>query len=188
LAPKRAEREEGIKRTGYSLLSQWTEMSDRKKVEGIRVVKISDGTVIDHITAGHALQVLQILGITGKEDYVVTLAMNISSSKTGRKDIVKLEHRFLEGHEVARVALVAPDATLNLIENGKVTRKTRIQLPDMIEDVITCPNQRCVTNKEREPVTPKFQVVAKDPISLKCYYCWTMVDETDLVSQFAEAK
>ncbi|MHA2069678.1 MAG: aspartate carbamoyltransferase regulatory subunit, partial [Candidatus Thorarchaeota archaeon] len=55
-------------------------MSDRKKVEGIRVVKISDGTVIDHITAGHALQVLQILGITGKEDYVITIAMNISSS------------------------------------------------------------------------------------------------------------
>ncbi|MFX1473819.1 MAG: aspartate carbamoyltransferase regulatory subunit, partial [Promethearchaeota archaeon] len=108
-------------------------MSETKKVEGIRIVKISDGTVIDHITAGHALQVLQILGITGKEDYIVTLAMNISSSKTEQKDIVKLEHRFLEDDEVARVALVAPDATLNLIEDGKVTKKTRIQLPDVID-------------------------------------------------------
>lgn len=163
-------------------------MSERKKVEGIRVVKISDGTVIDHITAGHALQVLQILGITGKEDYVITLAMNISSSKTGQKDIVKLEHRFLEDQEVARIALVAPNATLNLIEDGKVTRKTRIELPDMISNVIKCPNQRCVTNKEREPITPKFEVVSKTPVSLKCHYCWTMIDETDIVAQFADSR
>jgi aspartate carbamoyltransferase regulatory subunit len=164
------------------------QMSEMKKVEGIRIVKISDGTVIDHITAGHALQVLQILGITGKEDYIVTIAMNISSSKSEQKDIVKLEHRFLEDDEVARVALVAPDATLNLIEDGKVTKKTRIQLPDVIDDVITCPNQRCVTNKEREPVTPKFLVVSKDPVSLKCHYCWTMVDETDIIAQFTRPK
>ncbi|MFW9847171.1 MAG: aspartate carbamoyltransferase regulatory subunit [Candidatus Thorarchaeota archaeon] len=163
-------------------------MSERKKVEGIRVVKISDGTVIDHITAGHALQVLQILGITGKEDYVITLAMNISSSKTGQKDIVKLEHRFLEDQEVARIALVAPNATLNLIEDGKVTRKTRIELPDMISNVIKCPNQRCVTNKEREPITPKFEVVSKTPVFLKCHYCWTMIDETDIVAQFADSR
>jgi aspartate carbamoyltransferase regulatory subunit len=173
LAPIHAERWERIKPPRCLLLSQWKQMSETKKVEGIRVVKISAGTVIDHITAGHALQVLQILGITGKEDYIITLAMNISSSKTEQKDIVKLENRF---------------ATLNLIEDGKVTRKTRIQLPDMIDDVITCPNQRCVTNKEREPVTPKFQVVSKDPVSLKCDYCWTMVDETDIVAQFTETK
>lgn len=161
-------------------------MSKREKYEGIRVVKISDGTVIDHIRAGHALEVLQILGITGREDNIITLAMNISSSKIGRKDIVKLENRSLEDHEVARIALVAPDATLNLIKSGKVTKKTRVKLPDTITDVIICPNQRCVTNKEREPIAPKYEVVSQTPTTLKCLYCWTLVDEEDIVAQFTE--
>ncbi|MFW9799324.1 MAG: aspartate carbamoyltransferase regulatory subunit [Candidatus Thorarchaeota archaeon] len=161
-------------------------MSKREKYEGIRVVKISDGTVIDHIRAGHALEVLQILGITGREDNIITLAMNISSSKIGRKDIVKLENRSLEDHEVARIALVAPDATLNLIKSGKVTKKTRVKLPDTITDVIICPNQRCVTNKEREPIAPKYEVVSQTPTTLKCLYCWTVVDEEDIVAQFTE--
>ncbi len=149
-------------------------------------MKISDGTVIDHIRAGHALEVLQILGITGREDNIITLAMNISSSKIGRKDIVKLENRSLEDHEVARIALVAPDATLNIIKSGKVTKKTRVELPDTITDVIICPNQRCVTNKEREPIAPKYEVVARTPTTLKCLYCWTLVDEEDIVAQFTE--
>jgi len=93
-------------------------MGEHEKYDGIRIVKISDGTVIDHIRAGHALEVLQILGITGREDNVISLAMNISSSKIGRKDIVKLEHRSLDSQEVARIALVAPDATLNIIEQA----------------------------------------------------------------------
>lgn len=162
------------------------QMSEREKYDGIRIVKISDGTVIDHIRAGHALEVLQILGITGKEDNVITLAMNISSSKIGRKDIVKLEHRSLDDHEVARIALVAPDATLNIIESGKVTKKTRVELPETITSVIVCPNQRCVTNKEREPIKAKYEVVSRTPPTLKCLYCWTLVDEEDIVAQFTE--
>ncbi|NHJ12146.1 MAG: aspartate carbamoyltransferase regulatory subunit [Candidatus Thorarchaeota archaeon] len=163
-------------------------MDERQKVEGIRVVKIDAGTVIDHIRAGHALDVLKILGITGREGSVITLAMNITSEKIGRKDIVKLERRLLENREVARIALVAPEATINLIEDGKVTKKMHVQLPATIVDVITCPNQRCVTNKEREPIVPKYEVATKEPISLKCLYCWTMVDEDEIIAQFTESR
>ena len=84
----------------------------------IRIVKIVDGTVIDHIRAGNALEVLKILGITGKNGNVVTIAMNIRSSRIEKKDIVKVENRSLDSAEVARIALVAPEATINLIDDS----------------------------------------------------------------------
>jgi aspartate carbamoyltransferase regulatory subunit len=147
----------------------------------IRIVKIVDGTVIDHIRAGNALEVLKILGITGKSGNVVSLAMNISSSRIGKKDIVKVENRSLDPAEVARIALVAPEATINLIKDSKVIKKTRIELPETISGIIKCPNERCVTNKEREPIHNKYQVVSRKPIQLKCLYCWTLIDEPDII-------
>ena len=150
----------------------------------IRIVKIKEGTVIDHISSGRALDVLQILGITGKEGTVVSLAMNISSSRIATKDIVKLENRYLKESEVAKIALVAPDATINLIRDSKVEKKTRVALPDTITNVIACPNPRCVTNKEREPIEAKYEVVSDHPMNLKCTYCWTLIDEKDIISQF----
>ena len=160
-------------------------MSDNIGSEKIRIVKIHDGTVIDHIRAGKALEVLEILGITGKDGNVVSLAMNISSSKIKKKDIVKVEHRFLKEQEVARIALVAPEATINHIEDYKIIKKVRVELPDVISDIFPCPNQRCVTNKEREPIHSKYEVVSKTPMQLKCLYCWTIVEEQDIFKQFA---
>ena len=159
-------------------------MSEKVGDEKIRIVKIHDGTVIDHIRAGKALEVLKILGITGEDGNIVTLAMNISSSKIEKKDIVKVEHRFLEDEEVARIALVAPEATINLIEDSKIIKKTRVELPDTISDVVECTNQRCVTNKEREPIQSKYEVVSHKPIQLKCLYCWTLIEEQDIIEQF----
>jgi aspartate carbamoyltransferase regulatory subunit len=160
-------------------------MSEKVGNEKIRIVKIHDGTVIDHIRAGKALEVLEILGITGKDGNVVTLAMNISSSKIKKKDIVKVEHRFLKEQEVARIAVVAPEATINHIEDYKIIKKVRVELPDVISDIFPCPNQRCVTNKEREPIRSKYEVVSKTPMKLKCLYCWTIVEEQDIFKQFA---
>ena len=160
-------------------------MTEKDGSAKIRIVKITDGTVIDHIRAGHALDVLQILKITGREGNIVSLAMNISSSRVDTKDIVKIEDRYLKESEVAKIALVAPDATINIIRDSKVEKKIRVKLSDTIIDVVTCPNKRCVTNKEREPINPRYQVVTKTPIKLKCGYCWTLVDEDDIIAQFA---
>lgn len=159
-------------------------MSDNVGDDKIRIVKILDGTVIDHIRAGKALEVLKILRITGEDGNVVTLAMNISSSKIDKKDIVKVEHRFLKDEEVARIALVAPEATINLIKDNKLIKKIHIELPDTLTDIMKCPNPRCVTNKEREPIHSKYQVVSHKPILLKCLYCWTLVEEGHIISEF----
>ncbi|MHC1582177.1 MAG: aspartate carbamoyltransferase regulatory subunit, partial [Candidatus Syntropharchaeia archaeon] len=74
----------------------------------LRVRSIQNGTVIDHIAAGQALNVLKILGITGKTDTVVSMAMNVPSSIMGKKDIVKIENRELLSEEVDKIALIAP--------------------------------------------------------------------------------
>jgi aspartate carbamoyltransferase regulatory subunit len=150
----------------------------------LRIVKIHDGTVIDHIRAGKALEVLKILGITGEDGNVVSLAMNITSSKIEKKDIVKVEHRFLKDAEVDRIALVAPEATINHIEESHLIKKYCVELPEILTDILPCPNPRCVTNKEREPISSKYQVVSQKPIQLKCLYCWNLVEERDIISAF----
>ena len=84
----------------------------------LKVKPIENGTVIDHIPANKALQVLKILGLP-KEGTNVTLAMNVSS-KLGFKDIVKFENRELEHTEIDKISLIAPDATINIIRDYEI--------------------------------------------------------------------
>ncbi|MCS7385958.1 MAG: aspartate carbamoyltransferase regulatory subunit [archaeon GB-1867-005] len=154
------------------------------KKEELRIQKIKCGTVIDHIAAGHALSVLKILNITGREGYIVSIAMNVPSKKFGKKDIVKVEGRELKEEEVNKIALIAPTATINIIENYKVIKKNRIRLPNKIEGIIKCRNPMCITNSAREPVTPKFIVIDRKPLRLRCEYCGTILETEDIVKQF----
>ncbi len=57
----------------------------------VRVSKIKDGTVIDHISGGYALDVAKILGITGHERQVVTIAINVPANATAPKISSKLK-------------------------------------------------------------------------------------------------
>ncbi len=88
------------------------------------VKKIRNGTVIDHIFAGHALDVLKILGIDGREGHIVSAAMNVISKKQNKKDIVKVENRELKPGEVDKIALIAPSATISIIRDYEVAEKT----------------------------------------------------------------
>ncbi|MGC8836561.1 MAG: aspartate carbamoyltransferase regulatory subunit [Infirmifilum sp.] len=134
------------------------------------VRKIKDGTVIDHIPAGRAFDVLKILGIKGKEDVTVALVMNVESKKLGKKDIVKIEKRFLKREEVDKIALVAPTATINIIKDYQVVEKRDVQIPDEIVGLLKCINPLCISNA-REPVTPRLKVESKQPLKLRCVYC-----------------
>lgn len=145
--------------------------------------KIKDGTVIDHITAGNALEVLKILGITGHERNVVSIALNVQSKRQDSKDILKIEGRELSPREVDAIALVAPRATINIIRNFEVISKKSVKLPRIIKSVLRCPNSVCVTNS-REPVKTIFHVEREDPVMLRCYYCNTLLEERDIPTQF----
>jgi aspartate carbamoyltransferase regulatory subunit len=149
----------------------------------IKVKKIKDGTVIDHISSGQALNVLRILGIT--KEYpttAVTVAMNVQSSKVARKDIVKIEGRELKSEEVGKISLISPKATINIIRDMKVFKKKNVTLPDLIEGVVTCANPNCVTNSEL--VVTKFHVERKDPIRLRCIYCERVMEHGDIIRLF----
>lgn len=135
----------------------------------LKIPRIKDGTVIDHITAGNAVKVLRILGIPEKTTSVVSVAINVKS-KLGRKDIVKIENRELDPYEVDKIALIAPKATINIIRDYDVAEKYKVELPDEIAGIVSCPNPTCVSNAN-EPVNTRFRVICKDPPRIKCYYC-----------------
>jgi aspartate carbamoyltransferase regulatory subunit len=141
----------------------------------MRVRRIEHGTVIDHITAGQALNVLRILGVSGTTSAVVSVAMNVPSGAIGSKDIVKVEDRELEEEEVDRISLIAPNATINIIRDFAVIEKYRVDLPERLEGVVKCSNPNCISNTN-EPVISKF-LVNKKPVELRCIYCDHVISE-----------
>ena len=151
--------------------------------EELLVRKIRDGTVIDHIPAGRALDVLKILGLSGKEGSTIAIVMNVPSKKLGRKDIVKVEGKFLEPKEVDEIALIAPTATINIVKDFRVLEKSRVQVPGEIKGLLRCPNPNCVTNTKREPIETRFKLVSIAPLKLKCYYCEDIVTEEQVIQQ-----
>ncbi len=150
----------------------------------LRVQKIRDGVVIDHLRAGTALKILEMLGVTGKEGFIITIAMNVPSQKLGTKDIIKIEGRYLSPPEVSKIALIAPRATLNIIKDYQVVRKERLALPDEIVGMIKCSNPTCITNHEHQ-IQSKFRVVSRDPLKIKCEYCETLMGQEEIAKRLS---
>jgi aspartate carbamoyltransferase regulatory subunit len=149
----------------------------------IRVRKIKNGTVIDHITGGQALNVLKIIGIT--EEYprtTVTVAMNVPSKVGVVKDIVKVEGKELVAEEVDKIALIAPDATINIIRDYQVVEKKKVSLPERVRGVLRCANPNCITNSE--VTATEFIIEHNGQIKLRCKYCERSMGEGDIVGQF----
>jgi aspartate carbamoyltransferase regulatory subunit len=153
-------------------------MSDKE----LRVSKIKDGTVIDHISGGYALDVVKILGITGREKGVMTIAINVPSKRFRVKDILKIEGRALSAREVNRIALVAPHASINIIRDYEVVEKLEVKLPNVIEGVVKCVNPGCISNSN-EPAVAKFYVECEEPLLLKCHYCGYIMEKSDVLQQ-----
>ncbi|UCB61081.1 MAG: aspartate carbamoyltransferase regulatory subunit [Candidatus Bathyarchaeota archaeon] len=147
------------------------------------VSKIKDGTVIDHITGGHALDVVKILGITGRTKGAVLIAMHVPSKRLQTKDIVKVEGRELKPKEVDKIALLAPQASINIIRDYQVAEKQHVKLPKVIRGTVTCGNPACISNSN-EPVQPKFYVQSQEPLMMKCHYCSFLMEKQDILKQF----
>ena len=148
----------------------------------LKVKPIRNGTVIDHITANKALNVLKILGLPSKEA-AVTIAMNVKSSEMGTKDIVKVEGRELESREVDKIALIAPKATINIVREYEIVGKGKVTLLNHVNGILKCPNPNCITNTN-EPVKSKFNVIDTGPLMLRCYYCERIMNNQDIEEQF----
>jgi aspartate carbamoyltransferase regulatory subunit len=142
----------------------------------LRVKPINNGTVIDHIDSGQALNVLKILGIGIHTKSVVSVLMNVPSGAMSAKDVVKVEGRELEPEEVDTIALIAPRSTINIIRNYEVAEKFRVAMPKNVVGIIKCGNPNCISNSN-EPVSSRFTVESTDPVLLRCSYCEFVLDK-----------
>ena len=143
---------------------------ESKKYSGkeLKISAIENGTVLDHIPAESTFKVADILKLRDYKD-TISIATNLSSPKIGKKGLVKVANKFLTQHEVNKISIVAPEATVNIIKNYNVKDKIKVKLPDTIENVIKCSNPVCITNNEEIPT--KFYVTKKIPLKVKCHYC-----------------
>jgi aspartate carbamoyltransferase regulatory subunit len=159
-------------------VAKMSEITKRLYVE-----KIRNGTVIDHIHPGFAFSVLKILGYEGKDGNLITLGINVksNSSQSGKKDIIKFEDVKLDEKEIHQIALISPRSKVSFIDNYKVIDKFVVKLPKSIEGIVKCPNEKCITNVEREPVATEFKVLSDDPLKVACSYCERIVFKEEIM-------
>jgi aspartate carbamoyltransferase regulatory subunit len=149
-----------------------------KEKKQLSVSAIENGTVIDHIPAQNLFKVIIILGLD-KIDNLITFGTNMESHRLGKKAIIKIADKFFQPHEINRIAVVAPHAKLNVIKDYNVVEKQVVVVPEKIEGIVKCVNPKCITNFEG--VKPKFKVVDKQNVSLKCHYCEKITDQEHMV-------
>jgi len=155
-------------RKGRSAASSSSRSEESKNQQLMKVRKLRQGTVIDHLTSGTAFNAFRALGLT-HEKGVVLIGMNLQSKQSGRKDIIKIENRELTRDELNRVALMSPQAVISIIENFRVIKKFPVEISESIEAIIRCRNPNCITNTEQ--VRTKFKLWQRNPPVLRCFYC-----------------
>jgi aspartate carbamoyltransferase regulatory subunit len=133
----------------------------------MKVSKLRNGAVIDHLRPGTAWKAIQVLGAA--DGSTLSIGMYLESSKMGRKDIVKIENKILTQKEINKIAVLSPEATLCNIRDYQVVQKIKAHLPKEIAAIIRCNNPKCITNHEK--ITTQFTVVTGDPLKVRCRYC-----------------
>ena len=145
----------------------------------LMVRRIREGTVIDHIDEGKGLQVLNALRIDGKDGSLITIALNVPSGKFKKKDIIKVENKFLKDDDTNKLAVIASKATINMIKDYKLVEKRRVSLPNKIDRIFRCSNPDCITNST-EHIESVMDVIDKEGRVLKCRYCGRVLDVNQL--------
>jgi aspartate carbamoyltransferase regulatory subunit len=150
-------------------------MSKNRKI--LQVSAIKNGTVIDHIPADNLFDVVSILNL---QDFtsLVTFGTNFESAKLGRKAIIKIEDFYFREEEINKIALVAPQAKLNIIKNYEVAEKKFVEVPKEIIGIAKCVNPKCITNNE--DVVTRFTVHLDKEVALKCHFCEKITDQNKI--------
>ena len=148
------------------------------KNKTMEIPAIDYGTVIDHIPAEVTIQAMEILS-EAFHNYTATFGTNFPSKRLGKKGFIKIEGTVLSQQEANKIAIIAPKATLNLIKDGKVIKKSTLELPESITGILKCPNPECITN--HEPADTNFKVLNEEPLLIRCHYCERALKRTDLM-------
>jgi len=125
------------------------------------------GMVIDHIPAGMGMRIYRQLSLDAL-DCSVALIKNVKSGKLGKKDIIKIEDQL--DVDLDALGYIAPNITVNIIENDKVTRKLTMSLPPLLTNVIKCKNPRCITSVE-QGIAHQFRLTEAERKVYRCVYC-----------------
>ena len=152
-------------------------MNNTPKKE-MAVAALRNGIVIDHIPAESLFKVVNLLGIEGMPNSV-TIGYNLDSKRMGRKGIIKISDVSFPQETLNRIAVIAPNAVINVIKDYDVVEKKRVILPEDLIDVVRCNNPKCITNNE--PMRTHFHVVDAETGVLRCHYCERPVSGKDVV-------
>ena len=130
---------------------------------------VQNGIVIDHITAGRGMKLYELLGLE-KLDCSVAIIKNVQSQKLGKKDIIKIDADIPVNFDV--IGYVDPGVSVNIIRGGVLVEKRRIEMPQLLTNVIFCKNPRCITSVEQE-LKHVFKLTDKENKVYRCIYCET---------------
>ena len=133
----------------------------------MNIDSITNGFVIDHITAGRGMKVYDLLGLDNL-DCSIAIIKNVSSKKMGKKDIIKIDADI--DIDIDVIGYVDPGTTVNIIKNCQLVEKRTIELPQLLTNVIKCKNPRCITSTEQE-INHVFKLTDKDNGVYRCIYC-----------------
>ena len=135
----------------------------------MNIDSISNGIVIDHITAGRGMKLYELLGLE-KLDCSVAIIKNANSRKLGKKDIIKIDSEIPVNLDV--IGYVDPGVSINIIRDSRLIEKKRLEMPETLTNVIFCKNPRCITSTEQE-LKHVFKLTDRVNKVYRCMYCET---------------
>lgn len=130
---------------------------------------VSNGIVIDHIAAGRSMEIYHYLHLD-RVDSCVAIIQNVTSSKYGKKDIIKIDEMIDLDLDV--LGYLDPNITVNIVKDGRLLQKKHLALPETLTNVIQCKNPRCITTTEQE-VDHVFRLADRATGLYRCVYCDT---------------
>lgn len=133
----------------------------------MEVTPLVNGIVLDHINAGLGIELYNILKL-GELTCQVALILNADSKKLGKKDIIKIGE--VIDLDFTVLGYIDPGITVNVIRDGKVIKREKLELPEKVFDVIRCKNPRCITSCEQE-IRHIFKLTDKNARVYRCIYC-----------------
>lgn len=133
----------------------------------MNIDSITNGIVLDHITAGKSMQIYQDLELD-KLDCSVAIIKNVKSNKLGRKDIIKIDQDYSINLDV--LGYIDPDITVSIIKDGETIEKKKVELPEQLMNILICKNPRCITTTE-QGIDHIFKLANRAKRTYRCIYC-----------------
>ena len=135
----------------------------------MNIDSIQNGIVIDHISAGKGMKLVNLLNLD-REDLSVAIIKNVHSEKLGKKDIIKIDADIPINLDV--LGYVDPGVSVNTIRGGVLVEKKKIDMPETLTNVIFCKNPRCICSVEQE-IKHVFLLRDRKNKIYRCLYCET---------------